>query len=118
MWETIFENVFRIKLGNELLLTNDMMQEKEVYKYFIEQMDRKTYLKRITEYFSFFNNYKKRIASDISAGYDTRLILSIANEIVDKIKGFSAKNDCDGGVDESLRTDYILIVILWSLMIM
>ena len=23
--ETIFENVFRIKLGNELLLTNDMM---------------------------------------------------------------------------------------------
>mgnify|MGYP004454039371 FL=1 len=100
--ETIFENVFRIKLGNELLLTNDMMQEKEVYKYFIEQMDRKTYLKRITEYFSFFNNYKKRIASDISAGYDTRLILSIANEIVDKIKGFSAKNDCDGGVDEEI----------------
>ena len=26
--ETIFENVFRIKLGNEHLLTNDMMQEK------------------------------------------------------------------------------------------
>ncbi len=29
--ETIFENVFRIKLGNELLLTNDMMQEKKKY---------------------------------------------------------------------------------------
>lgn len=100
--QTIFANVLRMKLGNGLLLTEETLEERNVYSYSIEQMDTDAYLQRITDYFSCFNKYQKRIAADVSAGFDTRLILSIAHKHVKGIRGFSAKNDHDKGVDEEI----------------
>lgn len=99
---TIFADVFRMKLGNGLFLTEDTMEEKAVYSYSIERMDVETYLQRIGDYFTCFNKYPKRVAADVSGGFDTRLVLSIAQKYVKGIRGFAARNRSDKGVDEEL----------------
>ncbi len=97
--KTIYSNIFRLAPGNELLLEQKQIVEKKIYDYKIEHLSKAEYMKRIEQYFSCFNNYKKKIAVDVSAGYDTRLILTIANKYIKNIEGFSSFNEHDNGVD-------------------
>lgn len=100
--QTIFAGVSRMKFGNGLLMQEKGITERTVYDYSIEKMSVEQYLDRIQEYFTCFNQYSKKVVADVSGGYDTRLILSIAHKHVHDLIGFSAENRWDGGIDEEL----------------
>lgn len=100
--QTIFAGVSRMKLGNGLLLQENSITERQIYDYRIEKMSVEQYLDRIQEYFVCFRNYQGKVVADVSGGYDTRLILSIAHRYLQDLVGFSAENRGDGGIDEEL----------------
>lgn len=100
--KTIFSNIFRLKAGNELVLEQNQINEKIIYNYEIENLNTTEYLARIEEYFNCFNHYPQKLALDVSAGYDTRLILSIANKCIKNVEGFHSFNEHDNGIDHEI----------------
>lgn len=99
---SIFKNVYRLGLGKQLLLKNKILNEKDIYEYKIEKLSEEIYVKRIEDYFKCFNNYKGKICTDVSAGYDTRLINSIAHKTISHFEGFNNANEKDGGCDREI----------------
>lgn len=97
--ESIFEDVWRLGFGKQLLLQNGVLKEKDIYDYRIEKLSKEEYIKRIESYFRCFNKYTGRISTDLSAGYDTRLINAIAYKTIEHFEGFNNINDHDGGCD-------------------
>lgn len=99
---TVFKNVFRLKLGNELLINKNKVKEENAYSYDIEKLEKEKYLEKIKFYFDCFNNYRKKIAIDISAGYDTRLVASIAGKQIKLAGAVTVENRNDKGVDQEI----------------
>lgn len=103
--ESIFEDVFRLSFGKQLLLQNEVIKEKDIYDYRIETLSKEEYIKRIEYYFKCFNNFAGKISTDLSAGYDTRLINAIAYKTIEHFEGFNNKNinvdrGCDGEISK------------------
>lgn len=99
---SIFKNVYRLELGKQLVLKNNVLKEENIYEYKIEKLSEEEYIKRVEEYFKCFNNYKGKICTDVSAGYDTRLINSIAHKTINQFEGFNNANERDGGCDKEI----------------
>jgi hypothetical protein len=99
---TLFKGVKRLTLGFELVLENSTLWEKRLYSLDPEVLTLKEYMDRISVYFSAINNYPGRIATELSAGFDTRLIAACASKFVDNLTGITNQNKFDGGVDEEV----------------
>lgn len=96
---TIFENVFRLGFGRQIILKNGELEEKNIYHYAIEKLSTEEYSKRIERYFACFCNYTGKITADLSAGHDTRTITAIAHKTINQFSGFTHARQDDGGCD-------------------
>lgn len=97
---TFFDDVYRLGLGNILQIENNTIRENKYYEYNVCKISTNEYVERINRYFAMFNNYPGIVSVDLSAGYDTRLIVSFANRQINKIRAFT--NAIHGGVDETI----------------
>lgn len=99
---TLFQNVARLGLGKGLFYENDRLSVCDVYEYRIDHLSLEDYMERIDRYFGWIGRYGGEIEVDISGGYDTRLIASLAHKNLSSFIGFSAGNRFDGGIDAEL----------------
>lgn len=100
--ETIFKDIKRLNFGNEILISRKSLMEKKVHVYKFEDLSFEEYSKRIEHYFKILNKFNGHITTDISAGFDTRLVASIACKTVSNIEANTNPNKFDGGVDNTL----------------
>jgi len=99
---TIFKDIKRLKFGNEIYVSKNSLKEKKSHDYEFEDLSFEEYTKRIEYYFKLLNKYESSISTDISGGFDTRLIASIAHKTVLGIEANTNPNQFDGGVDNTL----------------
>ncbi|WMN48319.1 hypothetical protein NI392_09155 [Vibrio alginolyticus] len=104
---TIFNGVKRLKLGNGLYIKRGTISEVKFHHYMEEVFDFPAYLDSVAEYFNLIGNYKKKIAVELSAGFDTRLIASASSGRFPFI-GISNQNKFDNGVDEKIAKEIAL----------
>lgn len=97
--ETIIAKVQRLKLGHSLLINKNGIEETLFYEYKIDKITKEEYNKRIDNYFSMVSKFKGKVGVEISAGYDTKLVLSCFNKTVKKFIGITNDNTADNGVD-------------------
>ena len=96
---TIFNHIFRLGFGKQLVVKDGKITEKDIYHYTIEKLRFEEYVERIETYFGCFGHYRGRITSDLSAGYDTRTICAIAHKTLGQFAGFTNVRQDDGGCD-------------------
>ena len=99
---TIFTKIFRLAFGNTLTVRgNNIAQEKKAF-FCIDHISFDQYLERISVYFDYIRKYQGAIATDLSAGFDTRLIASIGHKLIPRLEANTNPNKFDNGVDEAL----------------
>lgn len=101
---TLFKKIKRLSLGNNLLLAHNNITEQSFYQYTITRLNMEGYLERINAYFDALNSYPGKISVDLSGGYDTRLITSIAHKKIHSFSAFSICNRFDDGIDHELSS--------------
>lgn len=101
---TFFKGIKRLSLGNKLLLVHNNVTEQPFYQYTITRLNMAAYLERINTYFDALNSYPGKISVDLSGGYDTRLITSIAYKKLRSFSAFSICNRFDNGIDYELSS--------------
>lgn len=99
---TIFENIFRLDLGYMLKVTKNSIHKIKIHTYDIENLSFEQYIERCKKYFAHINNYDGKIATDMSGGFDTRLVASIGHKIIHELEANTNPNQFDNGIDESL----------------
>ena len=97
--ETIIAKVQRLKLGHTLRLNKNGIEETLFYEYKIDKLTKEEYKERIDNYFSMVSKFKGKVGVEISAGFDTKLVLSCFNKTVKKFIGITNDNTADNGVD-------------------
>lgn len=102
---TFFEEVHRLRYRYELQLSRNILSEVEFYRNKPEKLSIDEYLDRINKYFKMVANYDGIIGTDLSAGYDTRLIASCARPHIKNLNGISNDNKFDGGVDVAIEIE-------------
>jgi hypothetical protein len=99
---TVFENVKRLRFGKAISIANDLVLEKKYYNYVFENLSFEEYVHRVEKYFTLLNKYDGRMTTDLSGGFDTRLVAAVAHKAIRKIEANSNSNQFDGGVDDFL----------------
>ena len=97
--ETIIANVKRLKLGHILSLNKNGIKEILFYEYKIDKITKEEYKDKIDNYFSMLSKFKGKVGVEISAGFDTKLVLSCFNKTVKRFIGITNDNTADNGVD-------------------
>lgn len=98
---TIFKDIFRIGVGYEVVIKNNLLSLEKLYRLELEELTFDEYTHKITEYFKALNNYQGRIGTELSAGFDTRLVASCAAGL-NNVLGITNQNKFDHGVDEKI----------------
>ena len=101
---TIFEKVSRLKYRHELFVSDKAVDERIFYQNKPIKMNYLDYKERVEKYFKLINNYQGRITTDLSAGYDTRLIAACASPFIPKLQGMTNENKFDHGIDVAIAT--------------
>lgn len=96
---TILHNVKRVLNNKTIQILDDHYQILSDKPLKIESMSVDKYIVRLREYFKLLNDYSGSISCDISAGYDSRLVTSIAQKNINSISLNTNTNFKDGGID-------------------
>jgi len=83
--QTIFKDTMRLAFGNEIKLADRTLTDRPFYTYSLDKLTFKQYMQRISEYFEQINAYEKTIATDISAGFDTRTVAAVGSKTIDNL---------------------------------
>lgn len=101
---TLFLDVHRMSFSNTLVLTSRGIEFKTLSAT-PPIIGYNSYKRRIEEYFSLINFFAGRMIVDISAGFDTRTIASIADQGLNKFCLVANENTSDGGVDVKIARE-------------
>lgn len=99
---TLFDDIERLMFGCALRIDHNAFEEIAFHEYDSVVLDFHDYADRIRSYFELLNGYAGKITTDLSAGFDTRLIASVAAGAVEDITANTNPNQFDGGVDEAI----------------
>lgn len=99
---TLFKNIKRLGLGNRLLIRDGLVSEDRFYNYDCEKLSESEYIERVNHYFTLINKFDGRITSDLSAGYDTRLVVSCSHRCIQDFRANTNPNQFDNGLDVSV----------------
>lgn len=108
--DTIIDEVRRLKLGHSLSLNKNKVVETLFYNYKIDKITKEEYYKRIDDYFLMVSSFKGKIGVEVSAGYDTKLVISCFNKTSKKFIGITNDNTADNGVD--VHTSKVIAKVL------
>lgn len=96
---TVFNEIKRLKLGCEFLLSNNCISENKLYFYNPKKLTKEEYIAKVETYFKAISNYKGKIATELSAGYDTRVVAACASKTIPDLLAITNDNKSDRGVD-------------------
>lgn len=99
---TVFSKIKRLGLGNKLSITSGSVSEENFYNYDCEKLTESEYIERVSSYFKLINKFEGKITSDLSAGYDTRLVVSCSHHCIKDFCANTNPNQFDGGIDVSV----------------
>lgn len=100
--ETVFADVKRLGLGRELCVFENVIEERPFHNLTPEKIGFDAYVERISSYFKALANYKGSVAAEVSAGFDTRLVIACAQSSLSNMLLITNQNQSDHGVDEVL----------------
>lgn len=100
--DTVLQGVKRLTLGKSIKIIGNRLEVKDFHNYEFEKLELSEYIERIEKYFRLLNKFDGTVSTDLSGGFDTRLVASISHKFVDPLEANTNTNRFDGGVDDHL----------------
>lgn len=103
---TLFENVERLPVGKKIHIANDALHVENAHDYTIARLDFNQLCQNIQDYFKLIHKYHGKIACELSAGFDTRLVAACAADCIPDLHLVTNDNPSDMGADVAIAKNF------------